>query len=65
VRVRIRPSEAASVVDTLSYDLVKVDQAGSVPPDSGSPTWVKITTPSGQKGYVAGQMGQRLSSPAF
>ena len=53
VRVRIRPSEAASVVETLSYDLVKVDLEGSVPPHSDHPTWVKITTPMGHPGYVA------------
>jgi hypothetical protein len=55
IRVRIRPNEAAAVLDTLSYDLVKVDQKGSVPPNSVNPTWVKISTPSGRRGYVAGQ----------
>ena len=47
--VRLRPSAAASIVDTLSYDLVKVDLSASVPSNSDHPTWVKITTPSGRQ----------------
>jgi hypothetical protein len=55
VRVRVQPSEAASVVETLSYDIVKVDEKGSVPPNSDNPSWLRITTPHGHKGYVAAQ----------
>jgi hypothetical protein len=53
VRVRARPNEAAPVVERLTYDIVKVDRKGSVPPNSPHPAWVKITTPGGRTGYVA------------
>jgi SH3 domain-containing protein len=54
-RVRARPDPAAPVVGVLSYDVVKMNYERSVPPDSDYPAWVRITTPGGKGGYVAGR----------
>lgn len=54
VRVRLRPSNSATIIDTLSYDLLKTDTERPASPLE-HPAWVKITTPSGHQGYVAGR----------
>jgi hypothetical protein len=50
VRVRQRPSLIAPVVETLSYDIVRVHRDADK--DENGMTWIKITTPSGKQGYV-------------
>jgi hypothetical protein len=45
------------VLEALSYDIVKLDHPGSVPekdPADGY-AWLKIRTPGGQAGFVAGK----------
>ena len=60
VSVRETPNANSPVIYILSYDVVKVDAKGSV--RAGSPphgfTWLKITTPSGQRGYVKDEDAQ-------
>jgi hypothetical protein len=55
VRVRARPSLTAPVVDTLSYDVVHWDFEGTGSASRDDPAWVKIKTPRGRSGYVAGR----------
>ena len=52
--LRERPEAGAPVVATLSYDIVKVDQAGSVyqGDDFEQPLWIKATTLQGATGYL-------------
>jgi hypothetical protein len=54
IRMRARPSIAAPTVAVLSYDIVRMDRARSVPPNGDHPTWAWIITPTGRNGYVAG-----------
>jgi len=53
VRVRLRPNATAPVVDTVSYDILKVDWKASEATDWD---WIRVTTPRGQRGYVAGHL---------
>ena len=55
--VRARPAQDSPVLETLSYDIVKMDYSGSVPekdPADGY-AWLKVQTPSGKPGFVAGR----------
>jgi hypothetical protein len=52
VRVRKRPSMTAPVIETLSYDIVRVHREEGTHDDRGE-TFIKITTPGGKQGYVA------------
>ncbi|MGH9632187.1 MAG: hypothetical protein ACRD7E_28105, partial [Bryobacteraceae bacterium] len=55
--VRAEPDLEAPVIETLCYDVVKIDHKGSViDPNSERlrVLWRKITTPGGKAGYVAG-----------
>jgi len=47
VRARVQPDEQAAVVARLSFDVVQMEH----PADGAD--WVRITTPDGQKAYVA------------
>ena len=54
VNLRKRPDKAGAIVARLSYNLVKVDHARSVPgptPES-EPAWFHVETFGGKKGYV-------------
>jgi len=53
--VRVRPSATAPIIETLSYDIVEVDYDHSVRDAGGRANykWLKVTTPSGQTGYLA------------
>ena len=51
VPVRARPHAIAPVIDTVSYDILKVDWKASADMHWD---WVKVTTPRGRRGYVAG-----------
>lgn len=54
VRVRSRPSLDATVIATLSYDIVKfADQSWLPAGEAGPNGWVKIITPSGREGFVS------------
>jgi hypothetical protein len=54
VRVRSQPTTSASIVTSLSYDIVKV---GLLISDNNReddiPGWVRIVVPDGRNGYVA------------
>jgi hypothetical protein len=49
VAVRTAPNPTASLVTTLSYDVVKVHAEGS---PANASFWMKITTLNGEEGYV-------------
>ena len=51
VIVRKSPDSAAPPITTLSYHIVRV--AKTLHDDSDKPVWVKVVTPSGEKGYVS------------
>lgn len=55
VAIRSEPNLSAPVIETLSYDVVRVRANASV--KGGSPpnvfTWLKIIAPSGQDGYIS------------
>jgi hypothetical protein len=54
VRVRSQPNETASIVTSLSYDIVKATFPNSDNLDKGDvPGWVKVVDPDGRDGYVA------------
>ena len=57
VKLRREANSASPVVTTLSYDIVKVDYERSVRDKTreGHYSWVKVRTPSGTEGYVAGK----------
>lgn len=63
VDMRREPSPSASIIATLSYNVVKVDYDDSVTDkdDTNHFAWIKITTLSGKQGYVAGKY---VSSPS-
>ena len=53
--VRAFPSADSSVVDVLSYHVVKTDryQGSKQGPQRRVPGWVEVSTPSGKTGFVA------------
>jgi hypothetical protein len=51
VRVRSGPRATARVIDTLSYDIVRLSEAAG--------EWVQVVTPSGRRGYVLGRLVRR------
>jgi hypothetical protein len=54
VNLRSAPDLNSEIVARLSYNIVKIDQAGSVlsPGENGKPIWYKIETLGGLKGFV-------------
>jgi len=57
VDLRLEPNLAAPVIGTLSYNIVKIDYDASVPDERDSDyfAWIKVTSASGQQGYVPGK----------
>lgn len=60
VSVHAQPKSSSPVIDTLSYDIVKMGPVGSrrYPPEEIQGEiyrWKRIVTPSGQTGYVYGK----------
>ncbi len=54
VRVRSRPNTTASIITSLSYDIVKATFPNPDDIKEGeAPGWVKIVVPDGRNGYVA------------
>lgn len=53
VVVRARPNPASAAVTSLSYDIVKLDVDPAKGEQNGTPGWIKIITPKGQRGYVS------------
>jgi hypothetical protein len=62
VDLRLEPNPTAPVIDTLSYNIVRIDYDASVPDERDTDyfAWIKVTTTSGKQGYVAGKY---VSSP--
>jgi hypothetical protein len=63
VRVRAEPSLTAEAIDTLSYDIVKLDSIGYTEPvetiAGERHRWWRVLTPSGRTGHIWGKYARQ------
>jgi hypothetical protein len=69
VRVRSEPNEKASMITSLSYDIV-LNLSGGDSPESKNKAdraWVSIRLPDGREGFVSANLfeARQITGPAF